>query len=332
MERARVVRGLRVVAVACLTTVLSGPGCAGDASQPDNITVSERITKNFGRQLVSHRDRIALEAGNTVTDMLERHHHVELESDGRSVATIDDISANQSGNRRWALSVNGIVIDDAPANHEPVDGDRIQWDLADRHLATASSATVGAYPHTFLRGISGRRVLTAVGCTSTFAKACTHIKRSLRAAGVTLRESTIVIDRAEAAAKRDGPDALIGAQVLIGAWHHLADHPWSQRLAKGPQASGVFARIKAGPDHLHYGDTLHALNTNGDIAHTLRRGTGLVAALRPAENRLFWLITGFDADGADLAAQALTDGDLHDTWAAVTTPKRSYPIPVQPPR
>ena len=50
----------------------------------------------------------------------------------------------------------------------------------------------------------------------------------------------------------------------------------------------MFARFKAD------GRSLELLDERGDVARTIRRGDGtaLVAALRPREDELVWLVTG----------------------------------------
>ena len=84
---------------------------------------------------------------------------------------------------------------------------------------------------------------------------------------------------------------------------HLADHPWSQRIASGPDESGIFVRVRKAPTASTMGIACSC--STPPVAWPARcGGDGLVVAIRPAENRLFWLVTGVDSAGADRAAWA----------------------------
>lgn len=315
-------RGMLAV-LACLAALLVA--CGGG----QQVVVSERVTSDFGRELISERGGVTLEAGQTALDMLERHHDVSL-SEGGMVLAIDGVAADDGDpdGRRWTLAVNGIAIDGSPERYELHSGDVVQWDLRGGPLATAVGATVGAYPETFVRGLGGRPPIATVGCANPSADGCRRMEAALPKAGVVMRDSATVRAAGEAGGDADGGGGLRAVEVLVGAWHHLAGHEWARLLVGTPRRSGIFLRVRPGPDELHYGDRLQLLDAHGKVARTLGRGVGLVAAMRPTDGYVLWLITGVDSEGADLAARALTRGKLRDTAAAIVTAQGVEPLPV----
>ncbi len=66
-----------------------------------------------------------------------------------------------------------------------------------------------------------------------------------------------------------------------------------RRSRRGRSASGVFARLD------RQGRSLELLDADGEVARTVRPGDGtaLVAALRPLDDELVWLVTALDEKG-----------------------------------
>ena len=58
-------------------------------------------------------------------------------------------------------------------------------------------------------------------------------------------------------------------------------------------------------------------------------GAGLVAALRPTDEELLWLVTGVDDAGVAAAAAALRPQDLRDAFAVATVGGRVLKLPLR---
>ena len=78
-------------------------------------------------------------------------------------------------------------------------------------------------------------------------------------------------------------------------------------LEKGPEESGVFARIDGGE--------LELLGSDGEVERRAPAGTGLVAASAPGEEDTVWAVTGLDERGVEAAA-------WRSTGARCATPTR----------
>ena len=61
------------------------------------------------------------------------------------------------------------------------------------------------------------------------------------------------------------------------------------------------------------------LDPDGDVVRDEGAGAGLVAALRPNDRELIWLVTGVDEAGVERAAAALRPRALRDAFAIATT-------------
>ncbi|TML01898.1 MAG: hypothetical protein E6G41_16055, partial [Actinobacteria bacterium] len=101
-------------------------------------------------------------------------------------------------------------------------------------------------------------------------------------------------------------------RVLVGLWPAIHDDPAAKQIERGPQTSGVFARMS--PD----GRSLALLDGQGHPAHTLRAGAGLVAATSFEHGRPVWVVTGTDVRGLSDAAESLQQGVLRNRFALVT--------------
>jgi hypothetical protein len=98
-------------------------------------------------------------------------------------------------------------------------------------------------------------------------------------------------------------------RVLVGDWPTLRHDPAAAQIERGPQASGVFARIDRA------GRALTLLDQRGNPVRILGAGSGLVAATRFRADEPIWVVTGTDAAGVAAAARAFEPGALHDRFA-----------------
>lgn len=312
--------------IAVFVGVVAIPGCGATADG----SISERITSGYGTELLSARAHVRLDGGETALDVLERRHDVTLAADEESVQAIDGLRRDGTASirTRWVLNVNGVEVDQAPGDYELVAGDVVQWDLRASRSGVEVPATIGAYPATLTGGASGRDLLAAVGCADVAADYCLRTRESVGDAGVALRRSSDL--EADAKSSRWSGDSYRPRriEILAGAWHHLDGHRWAM-LDDGPDRSGVFARFRRIGDPHDDGDRLDLLDANGEVVRTMGAGTGLVAAMRPTGDDLFWMVTGVDARGAQHAARVLTSGRLGNLAAAAVTARRILPLPIE---
>jgi hypothetical protein len=313
----------RRTAIACLLAIAAG-GCGSVADSSDGPTVTERVTREFGHRLLSSQDAAPLADHRTAMQLLREGSDVGLSSLGGHVAAIEGLQARNPSygspnTRTWALIVNGIESDTRPAEYRLHPGDVVQWDYRYWYVTLDVRATVGAFPETFTRGVFGRRFPVTVECERQASQPCKQVKGALRRAGVPTDGS-----RPDAALPERGLPRR--AKILVGRWRHWRDRPWPRRIDRGPQFSGVFARFDPRAERLRL------LNWFGDRQEVAGAGTGLVAAMRPSEEDLLWVVTGVDDLGVARAARALNRRDLRDAFAiAVTSDDQVERLPLAPP-
>jgi hypothetical protein len=295
--------------------------CDNDASRPDGPTVTQRVTRDFGRELLEAEDDVPLEGAGTVMRLLRRYEEVTTTSANRYVASIDGIrmryTADGDASVIWELNVNGIEADVLPADYRLHPGDVVQWDLRDWEVDLDVRATVGSFPETFTRGVFGRRFPVRVICARPTARSCRRVKDELRRVGVAP-------DGSLPPGRRPALGDIRHARVLVGAWKHWRDRPRPGRLATGPGDSGVFARFARA------GDELHLLDWNGRAVRSIGPGSGLVGAILPTDERLLWLVTGVDNAGVERAARAFNPDDLRDAFAIAATVDGVERLPLEP--
>ncbi len=112
-------------------------------------------------------------------------------------------------------------------------------------------------------------------------------------------------------------------RVLVARWRRARELPSARRLEQGPRESGVFARFADG------GRSLELLDERARGVRTAPAGTGLVAALRPAEKEVLWLVTGVDEIGVERAARALDRRSLRDAFAVAVARGRTEKLPLE---
>lgn len=311
---------LAAIGAACATLAVSG--CGDGAADPQGPAATLRVTRDFGRELLASNDSAALGKRTTMLQLLREHHEVGTTSSGGTIEAIDGrrrVDALYPRETIWAANVNGVETDVLANDYRLYDGDVVQLDLRHWYVTLDVRATVGAFPETFTRGVFGRRFPTTVRCERPASAACRHVKRLLHRAGVKT-------DGTRPPGKPPPPLTPRRAQVLVGTWRHWRDGEWPQRIDRGARYSGVFARFA--PD----ARSMRLLDWNNHRVRSVGAGSGLVAAMRPTEEDLMWLVTGVDDAGVERAAQALDSPGLRDAFGAAVTADGVEKLPLVPSR
>lgn len=315
-------RGPTAVAVAgaLLSAAYWLSGCAADTGSPAGPTATLRVTQNFGHELLAAHDDAAIQAPGTLLGLLRANHTVRAPNEGLYVETIDGRRQRtdvKHGSTLWVANVNGIETDRLPVEYELFDGDLVQWDLRPWHAERDVRATVGAFPETFTQGVFGRRLPVTVECEDRASPPCRHVKRLLAAVGVRTDGS---LTRGTRPPPAGSPRR---AQILVGPWAHWQERRWPAAIDRGPARSGVFARFSQDAA------TLHLLDWNARPVTTEAAGTGLIAAMRPTEDDLLWLVTGVDDEGVARAARAIDSESVRDAFAVAVTAEGVRKLPLE---
>lgn len=285
-------------------------------------TVSQHVTRDFGHELLSGEDRAPLVGERTAMQVLDHRHDVRrFFNGGRLVEGIDGLTMRHDGASEtlWVLNVNGIETDMEPIDYPLHRGDAVQWDLRPWHPLYDVRATVGAFPETFTQGSFGKRFPVTLRCQQRRSDACLRVERLLERAGVP-------VDGTLPPGKRPPEGEVQRALVLVGTWNRWREKPGPHRIDESVDDSGVFVRFTKA------GDRIRLLDWNTKPVRTVGAGSGLVAAVRPSEADLLWLVTGVDRHGVARAARALTSPQLRDAFAAVVTKDGIQKVPLPPSR
>lgn len=315
--------GRAVAILLCAGAGLAATACGdGRASEQDGPTASLQVTRDFGRETVISVPSTPLPHPPTVLRLLRDHGDVKTSWGGRIIDSIDglqrhEVSPEAGHGTLWVLNVNGIEADVSPARYRVHPGDVVQWDLRDWFITLDVRATVGAFPETFTRGIFGRRFPVELKCAQPTARACLEVRRRFDEAGI----ETGRLHRSDRLPARGLPRR---ATVLVGSWDNWRTEAWPGAIDSGPDDSGVFARFTK------RGDRLLLLDWNGDKHRAAPPGTGLIAAMRPTEEDLLWVITGANEAGVDRAAAALASPSLDGAFAVAVTPSGVEKLPLPP--
>jgi Domain of unknown function (DUF4430) len=300
-------------ALACLLLAVGLlTGCGLGAGQvPSGVSLT--VSSDFGASVLRQSSAPRVRGSETAMSLLMRNDTVTTRFGGGFVQSIAGHSGGQSNGQPidWFYYVNGIEAPKGAADTVVHAGDRIWWDLHDWSQTEDISAVVGSFPEPFLHGSEGKRLPVRVECAEVQGSACRTVSLRLRALGVPAAISTV--------APGDEPDTL---RVLVGPWRVVASDPAAQSIARGPGASGVYARISAD------GRMLTVLNADGHTVRTLTAGAGLIAATRYSEGGPVWVITGTDAAGVSAAASAFDQSSLQNRFAiALTGPGAVLALP-----
>ena len=212
--------------------------------------------------------------------------------------------------------MNGVESAVGAAEYDISSGDRIQWDLRRWQAAMRVPAIVGAFPEPFLNGIEGKRRPVRVECEEAAQKPCSDAKAALENAGVPVSGASL---------GAPGTEAVV--RLAVARWPQARIVRGAPTLEEGPETSGVFARF-AGD-----GKSLELLDEDGEVARTVRPGDGtaLVAALRPRDDELVWLVTSLDQAGLAAGVAALRERRLRDAFAVAVTGSSVEKLPVARP-
>jgi hypothetical protein len=313
----------RIVSISMLLVALALSSCGEDSGAANGPTVAQRVTTEFGHNLISSEDDAPLEGHETMMRLVDEYNDVRTSYKGKVVESIDGRRMDsEKGTSTWASFVNGVETDPYPNEYKLFAGDLVQWDLRDWYITLDVRATVGAFPEFFTRGFEGRRIPMRVLCEDRGSAACTHVKRVLRRAGVPLDEAS---GRPTEPIQTSTGKLRLAGRVLVGKWEHWRDRVWPKRIDRGPRFSGVFARFS--PD----GDELRLLDWNAHFARAERGDVGLVAAMRPTEADFMWLVTGLNDKGVLNAARALDRDRLRDAYTLAVLPDGDEKLPLEPP-
>ncbi len=284
------IRGGYIAAAITVAATLMLAAC-GLQTPPSRGPVSVRVTSDFGARLVCAATD-AHGAGMTALRLSER--------------TCRGSNGPQSNSPRgWSVYVDGVV---ASARTVVKPGERVWWDRHAQFGKTA--AVVGAFPEPFLHGLGGRRLPTEIACGASVTATCQRVASTLTRLGVPAAS--------QALGGGSGQDSLT---LAVGTWHELRSEIAALLLARGPAASGVFARFGGS------GGSLTLLDARGHSVAALGRGAGLVAAVTEGHQPPTWLVTGTDAAGVAAAARALNASLLSDRFALAVSGGHYLPLP-----
>jgi hypothetical protein len=307
------VRRLLSVALAVAALVaLAGCGIGAGAKR-SGAGVDLRVTSDYGQRLVLARDDRKIREDETVMRLLKRHAEVETRYGGGFVQSISGLAGKgQDGHSDWFYYVNGIAAGEGAADYEVSPGDVVQWDRHDWSATADVPAIVGAFPQPLLDGLGGKRFPVRVECQDADSGPCRDVKQTLRDADIPASGASL-----------GAPGNQNVARVVVADWERARVLPTARLVELGPQRSGVFARFADD------GETLELLGEDGEPVRTVGAGAGLVAALRPNDRELLWLVTGTDAAGVEAAAAALRPRDLRDAFAIAVIGGRVAKLPLR---
>ena len=303
-------------ALACVAAVALPAGCGLGEGDEQAGGATLRVTRDFGRAELGSADTETLRDGGTVMRFLRSEFDVETRFGGGFVQSIDGLAGEgSSGRRDWFFFVNGIESDVGAAEYELSPGDRVQWDLRHWRAAMRVPAIVGAYPEPFRSGIGGKRRPVRVECEEAAAEPCRDAKDSLERAGVPVSGSSL-----------GAPGTETVTRLVVARWPQARIVRGAPALEDGPQVTGVFARFGAD------GRSLELLDEDGKVARTIRPGDGtaLLAALRPRDDELIWLVTALDEEGLAAGVAALREKRLRDAFAVAVTGRTVEKLPLAP--
>jgi Domain of unknown function (DUF4430) len=282
--------------------LLSGCGL-GPGPTPGGVRLA--VTENFGAHTLSSSSAPRVNGQETVMSLLQRNAQVATRFGGGFVESIDGHSGGTQGGEPvdWFYYVNGVEAPKGAAETNVNSGQRIWWDLHSWGQTDSVPAVVGSYPEPFLHGIEGKRYPLREECSEPSGAACATVRKRLTALGVPVALAAVTSEEVQ-----------LTLRVVVGPYSALGDSLSVHDVASGPRYSGVYARFSGS------GSTLTLLDGAGRSVRTLGAGAGLVAATRYGEQAPVWLITGTNAAGVNLAADALSESELRNRFALALEP------------
>jgi len=278
--------------VGCALLVLGLGGCGEDEARPSGPVVTLTVTDGFGNEKVAE-ERYAL-------------------SDHRTAARLLD-EGGEDTEGPGVLTVNGVQPDAAPAEVPLSVNDVVQFDRGDRDPKLDIPATVGAFPRPFTGGFEGEPFPVTVRCWVGYHVPCDQIRALLRRLGV---------DPSGSKPKPSADAPIRRARIFVGPWYRVRTSKWARRIERSPLQSGVFTRV--------HDDTrsMELLDVDGRAVREDADGPGLVAALRPSDDELLWLVTGTDIWGVERAVQALKSRAILGASAVAATSSGVEKLPL----
>ncbi len=300
----------RVGAPLALALAVALGGCGLGPGAARSGAVRLEVTRNFGQVQLAHEQESKIRPSDTVMRFLQTRRRVTTIYGGGFVQSIDGLAGNRGALRDWFFYVNGSESEVGAADYTLSPGDVIQWDYHSWRATEHIPAIVGAYPEPFVHGYHGRRYPVRLECDDPQSAPCQTVSARLTSAGVVPAEAAI--------GSAGGQDTL---SVVVGRWSEVRRVATLSTLARGPAASGVFARFEGS-------GALQLLDNAGHTAGTAPTGTGLVAATAQPGGSTNWVITGVDETGVGRAADALDAASLRDAFAVAVTPSQTIKLPV----
>lgn len=303
----------RRLAAALLALAAALSGCAlGPGDERAGAGVDLRVTRDFGGELLVAEDGLRIREDETAMRLLAANADVETRFGGGFVQSIDGLAGHGPGaTSDWFFYVNGIEAGEGAADFELSPGDVVHWDHRDWGATMDVRAIVGAFPQPFLDGFQGKRFPVRVECEDVESAPCQTVKRRLGDAGVPVAGASLGASGTQQVAR-----------VIVGRWQTLRRLPTVRMIELGPERSGVFARFA------DEGRTLELLGEDGRVVREEGGGAGLVAAVRPTDAELAWVVAGVDADGLAAAAEAFRAAALRDAFAVAATPRGVERLPI----
>jgi hypothetical protein len=298
----------KLALLAVLATGVAGCGLgAGSSSSGVSLTVSD----GFGKKVLVLKDDASTKGADTVMRFLQRNAKVTTRFGGGFVQSIKGLAGKTGASTvDWFYFVNGSEGSKGAASVHVHAGDNVWWDRHDWSATMDVPAVVGSYPEPFLHGLGGKRLPVRIECSPPNTPGCTQVSDLLGKAGVIAARGGLAASFTQETLR-----------VLVGLWPAIHEDPAAKQIERGPQISGVFARMA--PD----GRSLALLDGAGHVARTLGPGTGLVAATSFQHGRPVWVVTGTDVRGLKDAAEALQAGILRNRFALVTDQGRPLSAP-----
>jgi Domain of unknown function (DUF4430) len=303
----------RIALLVACALALAGCGL-GEGDERAGAGAELRITRDFGRTELGVERLSAVREGQTVMRFLRSRFDIETRFGGRFVQSIEGLSGLGAGaTLDWFYFVNGIEADVGAAEYELSPGDRVQWDRRNWEATMRVPAIVGAFPEPFRHGIEGKRLPVRVECEDPAADPCEEVKQRLRRVGVSSSGSALGV-----------PGGMDVIRVVVGLWSDAKVVRAVAELEGEPKESGVFARVTRD------GASLELLDESGRAARVAPRGagTGIVAAARPEEDELVWMVIALDEQGLEAAASAVDEDRLKNAFAVAASGEEVEKLPL----
>jgi hypothetical protein len=300
-----------VPALAAFAAAALGAGCGLGPGESSEGKATLTVTRDYGSEQILDATRSDPPESETVLRMLDSEADIETRYGGGFVESIQGIEGSAEGGRNydWFFYVNGIESAIGAADTEVRGGDRIWWDHRDWTEAMRVPAVVGSWPEPFLQASAGaNRLPVRVVCAGPEAP-CDAAEDALADAGV----SAVVTEFGK-------EDAGRSLRLIVGEWSEIRSDDAAGLLARGPETSGVFARV---------GEDIELLDELGEVAG---EAGGLLAATRNGESAPVWIATGTDRDGVLDAVALLGTDELENSYALGVSDGAAVPLPVGEPQ